>query len=151
MGTSLWTHLGPYVLWRPSKEEQEDTIRTCTNNDCPKSRHWIHEPFCSACGSRVANVQRVTLQPASLDDLIGEALYPLHLSVVPEGMLYLAANVRRPGDPNPKRDQEFRDLTDLDTETEIAWFQVAFAPELKTLAENGEIIKVGWGSFRYYH
>ena len=68
-------------------------------------------------------------------------------------VIYLAANVKRKGDPRPHLDggeDLHLDLTTVDMAAEIEWFKTAFAKELKKLESVYANVVVKWGFHQYF-
>ena len=150
--------LGPYVQCTYRKETREDTVFGCTNTGCTKHPKRVRPDadgkFCSACGGPNGKVTFTVASRTSHYDVVGDELYEINTEGERGNTLYLAANVKRKGDPRPHLDGDHYlhiDLTNVDMAAEITWFTKAFAQELKKLEAAYDNVVVKWGFHQYFN
>ncbi len=148
-------YLGPYLRCTPRTESITKTIHGCPNPACTTCAYGTSSLFCSLCGSKIGDVERVfekeVPDTCAVSASIHEALTwrnSLDFSGdVNPGHLWLV-NARRPGQPREYRvdGDAVVDLPGNSRGTDLTWFTAAFAAEIVVLrdAYNGGV-KAGWG------
>lgn len=174
MGIRHCMHLGPYVECTYKQAMTKVIRRGCTNTACTQhptsarnmdltsaiesftkaARLGGTAKFCSTCAGPIGDVAVSVRDRPNYYDVVGDELTSIQSDEDHAGdIVYLAANVRRAGDPGRDLDSDetiHLDLDDSDPVAEVEWFEKAFAKELAALRKVYETVEVRWGFHHYY-
>jgi len=173
MGVDRNTSIGPYMIVRGEvMEKVKDTVHTCSNVKCEnyqENKNLKKEKFCSKCGYLVAEKEYSYEHKIDAHSLYNEITY--NSEEFDEDALcwtdpmgcgggVFIANYHSPYDKKmmQRKDEllskydEVVDLSDVDPQSEINWFNKEYKGIIDTFKEKfgEESVKVGWGVVDWY-
>jgi hypothetical protein len=156
MGSYLNIYIGPYVECAYRNETHEVDVHGCTNEKCPefkKRERWASRgvvKFCGSCAGALGPSKKVEpYRPTPYDVMQNrDEIVPLGLEGK-EATVRLGSNIKGPRDFHPDRSCTL-DLTALDREAEMRWFESRFADDLRLLRAAYDNVTVKWGLHVYY-
>lgn len=154
MGMHLHVFVGPYLKAKATPTPKAITVRGCPKVGC-RNYPTAHRPsvtsaadYCPTCGTKIENVSITVNSYPSYYDIVGDELTALSDS---RETLLLAPNVARGKTRGFFHDDaHYENLLDLDRHAEVAWFESAFADEIKKIRETCIDVELCWGVHLYY-
>lgn len=159
MGSSLHTHVGPYMIVRGKKTILKKlNISTCSNDECyvSQKQKTIISKFCSECGAQVINkdIEQKQEIPAAWD-ITDKEEFVDELCYISQSEEVFISNKKSPFDrekmdnPNP---YQIVDLMNVNMTEEIKWFENRFKKIIdyaeQEFGEGSVIIK--WGIIQWW-
>lgn len=159
MGSYQQLYVGPYVTCKQRTVLRDEVIRTCLNPTCTLHRKRPHQRnahgddrFCARCGHEVGSFTIQEKSPISPYEVVDDDLNHINPDEYNGGVLHLGANTREtPRDFTPEPDGTHLDITGIDIQAEIAWFEKMYAVDIEKLREVFDDVRVCWGVHAYTH
>lgn len=164
MGVDTNIHIGPYMIVKGKKVGIiEHEVNTCSNKKCDTYKlnkpYVDNQKFCAECASVLAvkkYKEKYTIYPDTLldeepycDEFVDELCWTDPMGCSRNEGVFIA-NHRSPFDK--KRDANIIDLTNVNTDEEIAWFKKKYKEIIDIFEkEFGEkSVKINWGVINWY-